>query len=287
MDIAKARSARADFSEHQPRIADSHYVIAGNLDKGVLLVCDHASNALPARYGNLGLPPSQFERHIAYDIGVEEIVNGLASRLEVPAVLSQFSRLLIDPNRGIDDPTLVMEISDGALVPGNIDIPSAERRLRLDNFYLPYHAAIDAQIDRFIAAGVKPVLISVHSFTPAWHGVPRPWHAGFLWEDDRRCTDLFLQELGKDHSLVVADNEPYSGGLAGDCMNVHAVGRGLAHTLIEIRQDLISDAAGVAEWTERLGACMEELIECGAFTALYSEETHQTPNANKPGADNG
>lgn len=247
----------------------SHYVVAGNRTHGILLVCDHARNTLPADYGTLGLPESEFERHIAYDIGVEALTNRLAARLGLPAVLSCFSRLLIDPNRGEKDPTLIMELSDGAVVPGNAGITAEERARRLNGFYRPYHDAITAEIDAAIAEGTPPVLVSIHSFTPAWKGVPRPWHAGFLWEQDRRLSDLFITALSADRSLVVGDNEPYRGGLEGDCMNTHAVKRGLPHTLIEVRQDLISHQAGIAEWTQRLGDVLETLIGQGQIRKLF------------------
>ena len=239
---------------------DSHYVLPGDRGRGLLLVCDHARNALPKVYGDLGLPASDFDRHIAYDIGVEAVVNGLSARLRLPAVLSCFSRLLSDPNRGVNDPTLIMQLSDGAVVPGNRDIDEAERKFRLSHFYRPYHRAIEAEIDAAIAEGSPPVLLSVHSFTPAWKGLARPWHAGLLWEDDRRCSDLFIQALSADPNLVIGDNEPYAGGLAGDCMNTHAVKRGLPHTLLEIRQDLISDDHGVSQWIERLADAIEAMI---------------------------
>ncbi len=239
---------------------DSHYVLPGDRGPGILLVCDHARNALPAEYGSLGLPASDFDRHIAYDIGVEAVVNGLSARLGVPAVLSCFSRLLIDPNRGPGDPTQIMQLSDGAVVPGNRDIDDAERRFRQSRFHSPYHCAIEAEIDAAIAENSPPVLISIHSFTPAWKGVARPWHAGLLWEDDRRCSDLFIQALSADPNLIVGDNEPYSGGLAGDTMNTHSVKRGLPHTLLEIRQDLISDDQGVSQWIERLSGAIEAMI---------------------------
>lgn len=238
----------------------SHYVLPGDRARGILLVCDHARNTLPEMYGNLGLPVSEFERHIAYDIGVEAVVNGLSRKLGVPAVLSCFSRLLIDPNRGMNDPTLIMQLSDGAVVPGNRDIDEIERNYRLSRFYQPYHRAIEAEIDAAIGDGALPVLISVHSFTPAWKGVARPWHAGLLWEDDRRCSDLFIQALSVDPNLVIGDNVPYAGGLAGDTMNTHSVKRGLPHTLLEIRQDLISNGEGVSQWIDRLAGAIEHMI---------------------------
>jgi predicted N-formylglutamate amidohydrolase len=249
----------------------SHYVMAGDRTRRILLVADHARNALPEVYGTLGLPASEFERHIGYDIGVEAVVAGLAARLNVPAVLSGFSRLLIDPNRGVDDPTLIMQLSDGAIVPGNARVSAHEREFRLNQFHRPYHTAIDAEIDAMIEMDAPPLLVSIHSFTSAWKGVPRPWHAGLLWEDDRRSSDLFIAALAKDHSLVVGDNEPYAGGLEGDCMNMHAVKRGLPHTLLEIRQDLISDEAGVADWVERLAVAIEEMVANDQIRLLHEK----------------
>ena len=249
----------------------SHYTLAGSRTHGVLLVCDHARNALPDSYGTLGLPPSELERHIAYDIGVEGVTAALAARLDVPAVLSCFSRLLIDPNRGEQDPTMIMELSDGAVVPGNANLSREERQFRLNSFYRPYHDAITSEIDAFLAEGVAPVLVSIHSFTPAWKGVPRPWHIGFLWEDDRRLSDLFIAAMHRDPSLCVGDNEPYSGGLEGDCMNRHAVKRGLPHTLVEVRQDLISHQAGIGEWTDRLAGALETMIAHGQIRDLKQQ----------------
>jgi predicted N-formylglutamate amidohydrolase len=148
-----------------------------------LLVCDHASNALPEAYGTLGLPASEFERHIAWDPGAALLVEALAGRLNAPAVLSCFSRLLIDPNRGTDDPTLVMRLSDGTVIPGNRDVTDVEIAARIAAFHDPYHRAIDDAIERALASGIAPALLSIHTFTPVWRGEPRPWHAGILWDD--------------------------------------------------------------------------------------------------------
>jgi predicted N-formylglutamate amidohydrolase len=247
----------------------SHYVVPGDHARGLLLICDHARNALPEQYGSLGLPHSEFERHIAYDIGVEQVTTRLAARLGVPAVLSCFSRLLIDPNRGEKDPTLIMQLSDGAVVPGNAEISPEEREHRLNAYYRPYHAAVDAQIDAALAQGAPPALVSIHSFTPAWKGVPRPWQIGFLWDDDRRFSDLFIAAMEAEGGLCVGDNEPYAGGLEGDCMDRHAVKRGLPHTLIEVRQDLISNEAGIAEWTDRLARALETMIAQKQISTLH------------------
>ncbi|MGI9372431.1 MAG: N-formylglutamate amidohydrolase [Hyphomicrobiales bacterium] len=235
-------------------------IVEGSLKRGLILVCDHARNALPEKYGSLGLPQEQLARHIGFDIGVEEVTRKLAERLDVPAAFALYSRLLIDPNRGADDPTLVMRLSDGAVVPGNADIDEDEIEHRKQTYYFPYHRALKALIDDALAEGIIPAILSIHSFTPAWKGVPRPWHAGVLWDNDGRFATPLISALQHDKSLVVGDNEPYTGQLEGDTMNTHGTQRGLAHALIEIRQDLIADDAGIAEWTDRLAEVLPPIV---------------------------
>ncbi len=230
----------------------------GDPATGYLLLCDHASNHVPAGY-ELGLPASEMRRHIAYDPGAEAVTLALAGRLHAPAVLSTFSRLLIDANRGGDDPTLVMRLSDGAIVPGNARVDAEERARRIRRFHAPYHAAISAAIDEAMRAGFPPALVSIHSFTPVWRGKQRRWHAGVLWDQDPRLALPLIDGLAADGALVVGDNEPYAGALANDTMYRHATRRGLAHALIEIRQDLIADAAGAVAWAERLEAIFRTL----------------------------
>jgi predicted N-formylglutamate amidohydrolase len=244
-------------------------LIDGDPAVGILFVCDHASNTLPPEYGNLGLPASEFARHIAYDPGAAAVAIGVARRLDAPAVLSTFSRLLIDPNRGEDDPTLIMQLSDGAVVPGNAIVDGAERARRIARFHEPYHAAIDAAIDRALAIGMPPIIVSVHSFTPVWRGQPRPWHAGVLWDRDPRVAQPLLAALRAAKNLVVGDNEPYAGALANDSMYRHGSRRGLAHGLIEIRQDLIGDADGAEAWAERLAAIVSELNRLPGVHAVH------------------
>lgn len=233
--------------------------IDGDPACGLLLVCDHAANRVPASYGDLGLPPAEFQRHIAYDPSAAAVTQALAASLGAPAVLSTFSRLLIDANRGEDDPTLIMRLSDGAVVPGNAHVDAAERGRRIAAFHAPYHAAIAAAVDAALATGVVPAIFSVHSFTPVWRGARRRWHAGVLWDKDPRLAVPLIEALRGDRGLVVGDNEPYAGALLNDTMYRHATRRGLAHALIEIRQDLIAEPAGVAAWGERLTAILKAL----------------------------
>lgn len=249
---------------HGPAVStltsEAYTRVSGSLAPDVILLCDHAANALPEAYGTLGLPPGELDRHIAYDIGVRGVTERLAAALGAPALLTRFSRLLIDCNRGEDDPTLIMRVSDGAVVPGNRTLTDEERAGRIARFYRPYHAAIADVIDRALAHGVVPVLLSVHSFTPSWRGVPRPWHAAVLWDKDPRLALPVLSALRSDAGLVVGDNEPYHGALRGDCMWQHGTSRGLAHALIEIRQDLIASDEGQAAWAARLAGVMQGIL---------------------------
>lgn len=243
--------------------ADAYEIVAGEARPGLILLCDHASNAVPAEYGDLGLPPAQFERHIAYDIGARDLTLGLAARLGAPAVLSRFSRLVIDPNRGADDPTLIMRISDGAAVPGNRDVDEAERQRRIARFHRPYHDAIARTVAGALARGVTPLIVSIHSFTPVWRGWPRPWHVGILWDRDWAVAEAMIRGFEAQGDLVVGDNEPYHGALEGDTLNVHGTRPGLPHALIEIRQDLIADKTGVDEWVGRVARVIEAIMKDG------------------------
>jgi predicted N-formylglutamate amidohydrolase len=247
-------------------------------DSGFLIVCDHASNALPEGYGTLGLAPSEFERHIAYDIGAAGVSRLLAEHLGASAVLARYSRLLVDLNRGADDPTLVMKLSEGAIIPANRDVDpfgnAIEFEHRLRHFYLPYHEAIEAEIARSRRRGVEPAIVSVHSFTPAWRGAARPWHVGILWDRDDRLPDYLLRSMKLEPGLVVGDNEPYSGRLKGDCLYQHGTMHGLAHALIEIRQDLIADEAGQREWAARIAALLRDAKDIPALHEVRRYGSH-------------
>ena len=239
---------------------EPYEIVAGQGHARLVLLCDHATNGLPAEYGRLGLEASEFERHIAYDIGAAALTRGLAQRLGATAVLSCFSRLLIDPNRGLDDPTLIMRISDGAVVPGNRDVDEAERARRIASFHQPYHQAIAAAVARVRAQGHVPFLVSIHSFTPVWRGWPRPWHVGILWDRDEQVAHAMIRGFLAQGDLVVGDNEPYHGALEGDTLNTHGTRPGLPHALIEVRQDLIAAKSGVDEWVERVAKVIEPIM---------------------------
>jgi|SRR6185312_4516880 predicted N-formylglutamate amidohydrolase len=237
--------------------------VPGALDSGALIVCDHASNAIPPELGTLGLEREALDRHIAYDIGAAETARALAALMGAPALLSTFSRLIIDPNRGLDDPTLIMRYSDGAILPGNAYIDAAEIARRGASYWAPYRQEIAAAIDAMTAAGEPPALISIHSFTPVWRGVLRPWKIGVLWDRDGRIAKPLIEALLAEPDLregEVGDNEPYGGGLPGDTIDAIATSRGLANALIEIRQDLIAEGKDALAWAERIARLMAPIL---------------------------
>jgi predicted N-formylglutamate amidohydrolase len=247
--------------------------VPGSVESGALILCDHASNEVPPDLFDLGLPAVEFQRHIAYDIGAAAVTRALAGHLGAPAILTRFSRLIIDPNRGRDDPTLVMRLSDGAVLPGNAWVDAAEVQRRIGRFYEPYDAAIRSAIERALRAGHPPCIVSIHSFTPIWRGRPRPWQAGILWDCDDRFAKPLIDGLRAEGGLVVGDNEPYDGALAGDTVDRHGTSRGLANALIEIRQDLIASAEGAAEWAARFARLLQPLL---AEPVLRAPTPHPT-----------
>lgn len=235
-------------------------IIPGDPACGLIIVCDHASNHVPPDI-ELGLPPSEFARHIAYDIGAAAVTRNLAAQLNAPAILTHFSRLIIDPNRGRADPTLVMRLSDGAVVPGNARIDEAGKQARIARFYAPFDAAIDTAVAAAEAAGRPPAILTMHSFTPYWRGTPRPWQVGILYDRDERFARPLIEALAADPAgLTVGDNQPYGGGLPGDTIDRHATARGLPNALVEIRQDLIAGEAGQAEWADRFARILRPLL---------------------------
>ena len=235
-------------------------IIPGRNGGGVLFLCDHARPSLPACYGDLGLPASAFHRHIAYDIGAAHITRHLARIFDAPAILTTFSRLLIDPNRGEDDPTLVMRLSDGAIIPGNRDADATEIARRVENYWRPYRIAVSAQIDAMLATGKVPAILSIHSMTHAWKGIARPWQVAVLWDSDPRLPLPFMARMALGPGLTIGDNEPYDGALEGDTMDEHTTKRGLASLLIEVRQDLIGTPAQAEQWAERLAGPLCEVL---------------------------
>jgi predicted N-formylglutamate amidohydrolase len=218
----------------------------------ILFLCDHASNAVPPELEHLGLSKADFDRHIAHDIGAAKVAVALADCFHAPAILAQWSRLVVDLNRGADDPTVVMKLSDGRIIPGNRSLDRKGVLERVSRYHAPYHAAITERIADALQQGMVPLLVSMHSFTPNWRGKARPWHIGVLWDRDGRLALPLLERLRRETDIVVGDNEPYSGELENDALYRHGTMNGLPHVLIEVRQDLIADDEGVKHWASRL-----------------------------------
>jgi predicted N-formylglutamate amidohydrolase len=235
-------------------------VLAGRPDAGILFVCDHARNFIPASYGWLGLPLEALDRHVAYDIGAENVTRRLAEIFSAPAIFATYSRLLIDPNRGADDPTLVMRLSDGVIIPGNATIDEVEITLRRQRYWQPYRDAVSKTIETMVSTGNIPVIISIHSFTRRWKGFERPWQVSVLWDKDPRLAVPLLSALAGAKDIVVGNNEPYDGALEGDTLYQSATQRGLANALIEIRQDLVAEEAGARQWADRLAQSLAPVL---------------------------
>ena len=228
-----------------------------------VVLCDHATNIVPSfvANGDLGLPADDMARHIAWDPGALGVALAMGEAFDGPVVHSNFSRLVIDPNRASDDPTLVRKIYDGSIIPGNRLADAQEVQRRIDLLYQPYHDGVRALIDARLAVGHTPHLISIHSFTPQLvDEPPRPWQLGLLWDQDDRIFRPLMDRLAHE-DIVVGDNEPYSGRLAGDCMWMHGTSRGIPHLLIEVRNDLIATAEAQQKWGRDLARWLEEALQ--------------------------
>ena len=237
----------------------------------VILICDHASCRFPESLGDMGLDPFARRCHLAIDIGAGALTECLSDSLGVTAVLAQYSRLVVDCNRELLDPGAFLEYGDGIIVPGNRVLTQAGKDVRAEAIYWPYHRAVDQQIQRLTTIGPPPVFISIHSFTPVLNGESRPWQVGILWDADAQMAEIFIREF-RAAGYKTGDNEPYSGKAPQDyTVDNHAEKGGLPHVAIEIRQDLISDMAGV----ERIAAVMHKIIaaipkQIGLFDARES-----------------
>lgn len=231
----------------------------------VLLICDHASRYIPRALDGLGLGEEDLCSHIAWDIGSADVTRGLAQLLDAPAVLTNFSRLVIDPNRPQDNEHLVVTASCGVTIPGNLYVTPAEREARIAEFSEPYHAAVEG----FLAAmlhktrsveDLVPALISMHSFSPVIDGYERPWHISLLWDHDERLP-VPLMEIFRKRGFIVGDNEPYSGrDIHGYTIRRHSDPHGLPNVLIEVRQDLIDSPEGVTKWVNLLGDVLVPIL---------------------------
>ena len=224
-----------------------------------LVTCDHATNRVPdwVAGGDLGIAPADMARHIAYDVGALGLAQALAARLDAPLIASDFSRLVIEPNRGEDDPTRVMQLYDGTIIPANRGVGDAEVEHRMARLYRPYHGALADLAGR----RNDTVICAIHSFTPCLRGrAPRPWQVGVLYShrDERLAHGLIAALAGE--GLCVGDNEPYAGHLDGDSIDRHALTPGRPNVLIELRNDLIAGQDGQIAWADRLAPVLGRVL---------------------------
>lgn len=232
-----------------------------------IIVCDHASNQVPSRLNGLGLTPACLNYHISYDIGAAGVAERLAPILDMPAIFSGYSRLVIDMNRPTDDFTSIREISDGYVVPGNRGLTDGDHRRRQEELFKPYHDATEglmaAKRRRADELGLEaPVVISVHSCTDQMRGVKRPWHIGVLYNRDERMAKTTISVLrDQNPDLTIGDNKPYSGMDAyGYTIERHALPAGLPNVLFEVRQDLIGTEEGQARYAAILGKALTAVL---------------------------
>ena len=227
-----------------------------------VIVADHAGNSMPRALGRLGVPDTECERHIAWDIGIAEMARLVADALDATLVQQNYSRLVIDCNRAPGSETSIPDISELTAVPGNVGLSEGRKAARVRDIFRPYHDRIETELDRRRQAGRPATLIAMHSFTPVFMGVARPWHAGVLYNRDPRFAHLLMALLKREAGLVVGDNEPYSVTDASDyTIPVHGERRGLHHVAIEVRQDLIADDNGQRTWGRRLARLLPQAYQ--------------------------
>lgn len=215
----------------------------------LLLLCDHASKAIPKALGDLGISTEELDRHIGWDIGALEAARELSDRLDAPLLASGYSRLVIDCNRWPGGEGSTPEVSDGTPIPANVGITKEQVEARAEACFWPYHREVDRQIDAMTANGRMICLLVMHSFTPEMKGFKRPWHLGVLWNDDDRLPRPLLTELRRDRKMEVGDNEPYSARASYEyTLTAHARPRSIPHCSLEVRQDLIDTRTEAREW---------------------------------------
>ena len=225
-----------------------------------LLTCDHYGRLIPRALGDLGLPADEFTRHIAWDIGIAGVAERLAKHLDAHLIAQRYSRLVIDCNRPPGAPSSIPRISEATTIQGNEGLTREAAEARRRQIFDPYHHRIEEVIDRRSHDQLPTVLVSLHSFTPVYAGIARPWHIGTLYHRDTKLPTLLLKSLRAESDLVVGDNEPYAVSDETDyTIPVHGEARGLMNSGLEIRQDLIADQAGQQQWADRLARIFGEI----------------------------
>ena len=250
---------------HQPLLEpdepDPVVIERDQSSSAIFITCDHADHLLPRRLGDLGISEQERQRHIGWDIGALEVATQIADHLRATLVAQRYSRLVIDCNRQLGSLASIPESSEDTEIPGNEELDDAERSARADAIHRPYHDRISGLLEHRARRGQPTMLVAMHSFTPVWRGEKRPWHIALSSDRDRRVHEDLLARLGRDGNLHVGDDQPYKVEPVDYTIPVHGAERGLPHVQIEVRQDLITDGNGQAEWAERLGALLRQVAQ--------------------------
>lgn len=245
-----------------PRDPDAVELVNAQGRSGIVLSCEHAGRAVPEALGDLGVSPTEMERHIAWDIGTEGVSRALSKLLDAPLVLQRYSRLVVDCNRPFEAPDCFPQVSDETAVPGNAGLNEAARRQRFDEIHQPFHDALSRLLDTRVKADRAAILVAVHSFTPRLvGGTERPWHLGVLWNRDHTFSDQFLNAFqARNPGVPSTHNQPYVVDDRSDyTIPVHGEARGLPHLLLEIRNDLIADELGQSWWAKLIAETLSTL----------------------------
>ena len=253
---ATAQAPMLDIDEPPP-----YGVINPDGASDLLLLCEHALPRIPRRLAHLGLPKSERLRHIGWDIGALSLARELSARLDAALFHTGYSRLVVDCNRPLDNPSLIPETSETTAIPGNRGLDASDRAERLDTFFHPFHGAVSRRLDLRAAAGRRTFVVGIHSYTPVFKGMARPWHAGILYAGATEFAGRMMRALAQEEGLEIGDNEPYRIDQDDYTVPVHGDARGLPGLLIEVRHDLISTAQGIAEWAARLERCLRLAME--------------------------
>ena len=254
-------------------------VLNADSDVPCILLGEHAGTAVPRKLENLGIDPAHFKEHFAHDIGIRDVLESLAARMKAPAILGNYSRLVVDVNRALDHPTAFPRTGDDYVIHGNLDLSDEDKAARQKAIYDPFDSSVREITDRFLEAGQIPLFISIHSFTSQFFNHKRPWEVGFLWVDDRRGTEAVKPYFEKK-GFTVGDNEPYDARmLRGTMLNKHADDRRLPSILFEIRNDMIDTGDKAATWADMISEAVGEFLGDETLHSFYDGERREIDHA--------
>lgn len=246
------------------------YLYNGNGVANALFTGDHTGNTIPTKLKQMGLGEEELSKHITFDLGTREVILRIAECFDAPAIMGNYSRLVVDLNRGLHDPSAFPELVDNIPIPENQQLGNLKRQERIKSIYDPYHNAIDTQLKKFAHKNIVPALISIHSFTPILMGEVRECHIGVLWDKDDRIAHPLIHRLRENTNIIVGDNEPYSGQHIADfTIDHHAETAGIPHVGIEIRQDFLQSPEGICRWSDILKDALDPIL---ADTRLYAHQ---------------